>query len=480
MALLGLADRPRGRWTTGLRCGLLQRRPKGTLRPIAKQRPTMPAAAADSLLYRDLFGDPDTARLFTDSAELRAMLLVEGALARVQGDLGLIPKDAAAAIDRASQEVQIDPAALAAETAVNGVPVIAMLAAFRKSMAAPSHAQFVHWGATSQDIIDTALALRLRRLTGLWDTRLAQLLAALGGLAAAHADLPMAARTYGQIATPTTFGAVVASWGRPLLRHRARLAEVADGMAVVSLGGAAGTLSAMGPEGPAVRAALAATLGLRDPGHSWHAERDGVGAFAAWMAGVVSSLARIGEDLIMMTQSGIGEVSIAGGGGSSTMPQKHNPVGASVLVALARQVVPLAAAVQGAGLHRQQRDGTAWFTEWLCLPQLCLSTGRALTLAVELAGRITPNPAAMASGMEDGNGLIHAEAYSFALARQMPRSEAQSRIKDLCKEVIATGQRLSDLISRDFPGLDPNAAQGLGTAPQDARDFAMQCRLGVA
>lgn len=287
----------------------------------------MPAAPADSALYRGLFSDDETAALFTDSAEIRAMLLVEGALARVQGALGLIPAPAAAFIDRASREVQIDPAALAAETAVNGVPVPALVAAFRKAMQAPDHAQYLHWGATSQDIMDTALALRLRRVLALWDARLGALAAALGQLAQDHADLAMAARSYGQIATPTSFGAVVAGWGRPILRHRARLAELAPSLAVVSLGGAAGTLAAMGPQGGAVRAGLAQALGLADPGHSWHAERDRIGALAGWMAGLTASLGKMAEDLILLSQSAMAEVRIAGAGGSSTMPQKENPVG---------------------------------------------------------------------------------------------------------------------------------------------------------
>ncbi|WP_151719525.1 3-carboxy-cis,cis-muconate cycloisomerase [Gemmobacter serpentinus] len=432
----------------------------------------MPASAADSALYRRLFSDDETAALFTDSAEIRAMLLVEGALARVQGEIGLIPAEAAAFIDRSSREVQIDPSALALETATNGVPVPALVTAFRKAMEAPDQAQYLHWGATSQDIMDTALALRLRRVTALWEARLVALLQALGRLAADHAELPMAARTYGQAATPTSFGAVVAGWGQPLLRHRARLAELAPGLATVSLGGAAGTLAAMGPEGPAVRAALAKALDLADPGQSWHSERDRIAGFAAWMAGLCGSLGKIGEDLILMAQSGIGEVAIAGAGGSSTMPQKQNPVGPSVLVALAHQTAGLSAMMQGAMLHRQQRDGAAWFTEWLTLPQLCISTGRALALALDLAGRIAPVPQAMAHGLKDGYGLIHAEALSFALARHLPRPEAQARIKALCSEAAATQTPLPVLFARDFPDLDANGTASLGTAPADARAFA--------
>ena len=437
-----------------------------------RQRPAMPASPADSALYRGLFSDDETAALFTDSAEIRAMLLVEGALARVQGQLGLIPETAGAFIDRAAREVQIDPAALAAETATNGVPVPALVAAFRKAMRAPDHAQYLHWGATSQDIMDTGLALRLRRVVAIWDERLGGLARALGHLARKHADLPMVARTYGQAATPTSFGAAVACWGHPILRHRARLGPVGADLATLSLGGAAGTLSAMGPQGPAVRAALSRALDLTDPGHSWHAERDRIGSFAAWTAGLTASLGKMGEDLILMAQSGIDEVRISGAGGSSTMPHKQNPVGPSVLIALARQVGALAATVQGAGVHRQQRDGAAWFVEWLALPQICISTGRALALAVDLAGRITPVAEAMARGLDEGHGVLYAEAYTFALASHIPRPEAQTRIKALCAEAQKDGIPLSTLVARDFPKLDLVAVHGLGSAPSEARAFA--------
>jgi 3-carboxy-cis,cis-muconate cycloisomerase len=430
----------------------------------------MPASLAASALYGALFNDPETAALFTDSAEIRAMMLVEGALARVQGDLGMIPAEAAAFLHRASFDVQIDPAGLAAGTALNGVPVPALVSAFRKAAQAPSHTDWLHWGATSQDIMDTGLALRLKRLTDLWDTRLTGLTKALGGLAETHADLPMAARTYGQSATPTSFGAVVASWGHPVLRHHARLQALVPDLARVSLSGAAGTLSAMGEQGPDVRAGLAVALGLTDPGQSWHSERDVMAAFAAWMAGLTASLGKMGEDLILMTQSGIGEVSLAGAGGSSTMPQKQNPVGPSVLVALARQAIGLSATLQGAVLHRQQRDGAAWFTEWLVLPQLCISTGRALTLARDLIPAITVDPAAMAAGLSEGGALIRAEALTFALAARMPRPDAAAAVTALVARVRAGQGDLISLAVAAWPDL--TVPDGLGTAPAEARAFA--------
>ena len=213
----------------------------------------MPATPLDSAIYRDLLGDGEIAGLFTDNAELRAMLLVEGALAEAQAAQGLIPAESAEVIARAAREVQLDPAALAAATGRNAVPVPALVAAFRDALAAPEHAQYIHWGATSQDIMDTGLALRLRRVLEILEGRRAATLAALAGLAERHAELPMAARTYGQAATPTSFGAVVAGWGRPLIALRERGDALRPRLLQVSLGGAAGTLAAMGPEGPAVQ-----------------------------------------------------------------------------------------------------------------------------------------------------------------------------------------------------------------------------------
>lgn len=438
----------------------------------------MPASPADSAIYRSLFSDEDMLRLFSDSAELRAMLIVEAALAKVQGALGLIPPDAAAFIARAAHEVQLDPAGLAAETAVNGVPVPAFLAAFRKAAEAPEMMQYLHWGATSQDIMDTALALRLRRVLELWQERLDAVVQRLAGLARAHADLPMAGRTFGQAATPTSFGAVVAAWGWPLADWREGLGPVRAAVLNVSLSGAAGTLSAMGEAGPEVRARLAEALGLADPGRSWHSDRSGMARLAGFAAGLAGSLGKMGEDLILLAQSGLAEVSTGGGGSSSTMPQKRNPVAASVLVALSRQVIGLAATMQGAGLHRQQRDGAAWFTEWLTLPQMCISTGKMLAVAEGLLAGLAPDGAAMRVQLDGGLGLIHAEALSFALAAHLPRPEAQAEVKALCKAATETQRPLAALVAERFP--DGNwdevfGAGGLGQAPAEARAFAARC-----
>ncbi len=436
----------------------------------------MAASVYDSALYRDLFRDDDCAKLFSDTAEIRAMLIVEGALAKAQGSLGLIPETAAKAIHRASLEAQIDPVALAEETGRSAVPVPALVSAFRTEIGAPDHAQYVHWGATSQDIIDTGLILRLRQVIAIFEARLAAILSALGTLADTHADLPMAARTYGQIASPTSFGAVVASWGRPLLQLQVTLQPVKEALLSVSLSGAAGTLSAMGTDGAKVRAALAGELGLADPGASWHSERGRITGFTSWMTQTATSLAKMGEDLILLTQSGLQEVTLATAGGSSTMPQKQNPVQPTLLSAIGSQMIALSSAMDTAAIHRQQRDGAAWFIEWMTLPQMCLGLAKALAIAEDLAKGLTPRPDAMRAQIDDGLGLIYAEALSFDLAKSMPRPDAQAKIKALCKTALAENTPLADLAAREWPDKDLSGffdpASLLGTAPTEARAFA--------
>jgi len=440
----------------------------------------MPASPFDSALYRDLLHDAETARLLSDTAEVRAMLVVEGALAKAQARHGLIPETAAAAIHRDALSVPIDPAGLSDETGRSGVPVPALVAALRRAMQAPEHAQFLHHGATSQDIVDTGLVLRLRQMLTIWETRLDATLRALAHLAETHAETPMAGRTWGQIASPTTFGAAVAAWGTPLIRHLDRLHDLRPRLLVVSLSGAAGTASALGPDPAALRAELARSLNLDDPGASWHSSRDTIGELGNWIALTMGSLSKMARDIALMTASERAEITLATSGGSSTMPQKQNPVHPELLIALATYAAGLAQTLTLAQTHAQQRDGAPWFTEWLALPPLCMAMGRATALAQSLAETVQPNPEAMLAHIDPGTGLIYAEALSFALARQMPRPEAQATLKRLCQETAATGTALPALLQRDHPGPDWHAlctpAGQWGTAPQDAHSFAANVR----
>lgn len=437
----------------------------------------MSASPFDSLIHARLFGDAEMGRLFSDTAEIRAMMLVLGALAKVQGQTGVIPEVSGAFLHRATMEIQIDPAGLAQSVGENGVSVPGLVAAMRKALEAPEHAAYLHWGATSQDIQDSALMLRLRQALGLIEGRLAAALGALADLAEAEAETPMAARTYGQIAVPSSFGAMVAVWGWPaivalegLRALRARLA--------VSLSGAGGTATMLGPDPALIRARLAAALSLADPGRSWHAERSLITALAHACQAVTVAAAKLGEDLLILTRSDVGEVKLAGGGASSTMPQKENPVAPSVLVALARFGAAQAATLS-APAHREARDGAAWFTEWLMLPGLVLAAGKSAAVLAELAGQITPDRSAMAVRLADPLGLIHAESLSFALAAIMPRPEAQAEVKRLAQDAKAQGTPLPDLVKAAHPALAMPPLTGtatLGTAPREARDFAKAAR----
>lgn len=435
----------------------------------------MTGSVFDSALMGRLFPTGEVGRLFTDTAEIRAMLLVEGALAKAQGARGVIPETAAAVIHRAAMEIQIDPGALAEATGTNGVSVPALVTAFRAEIGAPEARVFVHWGATSQDIADTALMLRLRQALSLIAADVTSVVKALGALASAHAETPMAARTYGQHATPTSFGAVVAAWGMPLLGLLGELPALRDACLMVSLSGAAGTGSALGDEGPAVRADMAGALGLKDPGRGWHTDRTPILRIADWLTRLSLALGKMGEDLILHAQSDLAEVRLGGAGGSSTMPQKQNPVGPSVLVALARQATALHVALQSAGMQRFQRDGAAWFTEWMSLPQLVLGTASSAQTALRLATTTTPDAPAMARVFDGAGEMMMAEALSFALAETMPRPEAQAAVKALCRAATDRGEPLSRIVAEAHPDLsgdlfDPRTQ--MGQAPAEARAFA--------
>ena len=434
----------------------------------------MAASVFDSPLFAKLFPTGEMGRLFTDTAALRAMLLVEGALAKVQGKLGVIPEDSGAAIHRASLEIAIDPGAIATSTGQNGVPVPGLVDAFRKEMEAPEHSAYVHWGATSQDIIDTALMLRLRQALLLAEADIKTILKALAEHAAKYADQPMPARTYSQHATPTSWGAVVAAWGMPLLDALNELEQLRASSIWVSLSGAAGTSSALGTQANQTRADLAAALGLNNPMRSWHTDRTPILRIADWMSRVTTILGAMGQSLIGLSASGIQEVSLGGSGASSTMPQKQNPVAPSAIVALSSQVAGLRSCLHTAATHQHQRDGAAWFTEWMVLPQIMLSGAAALEHAKTLAAQVTPQTQQMETAI-GGHGLIHAEALSFALAEIMPRPDAQAMTKNLCRDTISADSDLPTVALAAYPALDPatfHPSDQMGQAPEQARAFA--------
>jgi len=440
----------------------------------------MTTSPFDSTLYRDLLHDDEIGRLFSDGAELDAMIRVEAALAKVQGSLGVIPDASSMQIAQALRDLHLEPADLATGTRDAGIPVPALVAALRGAIAAPEHSQYLHWGATSQDIMDTGLVLRLRGVCDIIDARLRLLLSALADLAVTHAELPLAARTRRQPATPTSFGAVLAAWGAPLLAQLEALAQIRLRLLKVSLAGAAGNSNALGEKAAEQRATLAAELEIGDSELPWHSDRSALVEFASVLTRINGALAKLGEDCILGAQAEVGELALAAGGGSSTMPQKQNPVQAEALLSLFQLAAALDGAMTQALLHRQQRDGAAWMLEWHALPQICMACGRALQLSISMVTQLQPLAERMRANLEGRHGLIYAEAISFCLAEHMPRADAQARVKQLCVDAVQQETGLSELVEREFPDIDWGGVTEplalLGDAPAQARIFAERVR----
>ena len=405
------------------------------------------------------------------TAEIAAMVAFEVALAKAQAAHGVIPVPSADAIAAAlGVGPVVAPSDLTDATRSAGVPVPGLVKRLRAHVGEP-HGSFVHWGATSQDVIDTGWILRLRECLDLMQAWLSDLVDVLGEQALAHADQPMAGRTRSQVATPVTFGLRIAGWRAPLARCLDRLADLRPRVLMLQLGGAAGTLSVLGAQGPAVAETMAQDLRLECPTKPWHAERDGIVELANWLSMVSGLLGRIGGDLILMGRSEAGEAFAGTGGGSSTMPQKSNPVLAESLVTLARFSAAQAGLAQQALMHHEERDGTAWSGEWLVLPPMLTATGAGLANALDLARTLRVVPDRMASAMQIGGGAIHAEGLAFALAGQMALGEAQALVKEAAQTMGPEGliARVGALCAMRGFDMPPTGDDALALAAQMVR-----------
>lgn len=342
----------------------------------------MTVSALDSPLLSPLLGDGEIATYFSVEADMRAMLAFESALTRAQASLGLVPAQAAADIAKACDEFSPDVGDLAKGAAQDGVVVPALVRRLRAKVGAP-HEVHVHRGATSQDVIDTSLVLRLKPVLALLETRLSRLIETLSVLEASQGAIPLMGRTRMQRALPIHAADKLRNWRRPLERHVARLAEFRPRLLVVQFGGAVGVRGDLDGKGEAVALALARLLQL-DAGPCWHVERDALAELASWSSLVTGSLGKIGADVALMAQNEVGEVKLAEGGGSSAMPHKSNPVRAETLVALARFNAALLSAQHQALVHENERSGAAWTLEWLTLPQMIVAAAAALRHAEAL------------------------------------------------------------------------------------------------
>jgi 3-carboxy-cis,cis-muconate cycloisomerase len=344
----------------------------------------MTVSPFDHPLLSALLGDEEAARHFSVEAEIDAMLVFERAVAQAEAENGIITREAAAAIVATLATFRPDTALLRAGVAKDGVIVPELVRQIRAAVGEP-HGQKVHFGATSQDVIDTGLVLRLKSVVEHLDLLLTETVMRLVSLER-FGGRALTGMTRMQKAIPIKVADRVTAWRAPLQRHRERLSEQSRRLLVVQFGGAAGTLEKLGDKGPAVRAALAARLALGDA-PQWQNQRDALADFAGLMSLVSGSLGKFGQDIALMAQGGT-EIELSGGGGSSAMPHKQNPVKAEALVALARFNATQLAAMHHALVHEQERSGAAWTLEWLLLPQMVVATAASLRLAAELAAQV--------------------------------------------------------------------------------------------
>jgi 3-carboxy-cis,cis-muconate cycloisomerase len=429
-----------------------------------------------SELLDPLFGDPDVDATFTSAATTRVMLDVLAALVHAEAAAGLVPADAVSVIRAAARVDRIDLAALAAGARASGNLAIPLIEQLTAAVATrnPEAAPFVHLGATSQDVIDTACVLQVRTAGAVIVARTERAAQTALALAERFAEAPIAGRTWLQQATPTSFGLKLAMTGDALRRCGHRVDEAIARAAVVQLGGAVGSLSAFGDRGHDVAVALGEALGLAVPPVPWHAHRDRLADVAAALGILAGTLGKIGRDVGLLAQTEVGEAHESSPGGSSAMPQKQNPVRSAVAIAAALRAPGLVATMLAALPQEHERGLGGWPAEWETLPALVRLVGGAARAIDELVAGLVVDPARMEANLDGSGGLIYAEAIALALAPAIGRPKAKELVRRACEASRATGRPLRDVIA-----LDPIAAPLLPDAVL-ARLFDPRHSLGLA
>jgi 3-carboxy-cis,cis-muconate cycloisomerase len=414
----------------------------------------MAIGALDSAIFADMFGTAAMREVFADDALLMRCLEVEGALARVQGRLGIIPAEAAEAITHAAKSLTsgraaLDPVRLKQETETVGYPILPLV----RQMAelAGNAGRYLHWGATTQDIMDTAAVLQIRAGLGLIEEDLTAARSHLAELARKYRETPMAGRTHLQHALPVTFGYKAAVWLYALDRHAERLHELRPRVLLVQFGGAAGTLASLGDGADALetRAELARELGLGDPPITWHVVRDGIAETVQTLALLCGSLGKIAYDVMLMSATEFGEVAepfVEGRGSSSTMPQKRNPISCELILAAAKVVRQQAGLVLDAVVTDFERATGPWHVEWVALPEAFSYAAGALNQARFMLGGLIVDNDRMAKNLAMTHGLIVAEAVMMGLAPHTGRNEAHDLVYDACRVAIETDRPLFDVL----------------------------------
>jgi 3-carboxy-cis,cis-muconate cycloisomerase len=392
--------------------------------------------------------------LFTERARVQGMLDFEAALARAESRLGVIPKSAAAPIASKCRAGLIDMPSLASAAARAGnlaIPLVKQLGEM-VAMDDAGAARFVHWGATSQDAIDTGFVLQLRRALEKIHAELDRLADSLARIAKKHRATPVAARTWMQQALPTTFGFIVAGWLDAVLRGQERLRQAGKSGIVLQFGGAAGTLAALDERGNDVARALGKELNLPVPEVSWHSHRDRIAEVATALGICTGTLGKIARDISLHTQTEIAEIFEPGGegrGGSSTLPHKRNPVTCAVVLAAAIRVPGLVSTILSAMVQEEQRGLGGWHAEWETMPELIGIAGGALHHLADTIDGLEIDKAKMRENLEITHGLIYSEAVQMALAGVMGRGAAHEHVQAAGKVAAEERRHLREVIQGD-------------------------------
>jgi 3-carboxy-cis,cis-muconate cycloisomerase len=407
-----------------------------------------------SLLLAPMLSSAAMRAICDDATYLQHMLGFEAALARAEAATGVIPARAADPIAKACKAGSFDLDALAEAATRSGnlaIPLVKALTA-HIAKADPDAARYVHWGATSQDVIDTATMLGLRAAIDALLSDTDRAIAGFAKLAAKHRDTAMVARTWLQHALPMPFGLKLAEYAAALHRSRARLQRLRSEGLALQFGGAAGTLAALGDKGLLVAEKLAQELELPLPDAPWHTHRDRIAEAASVFAILAGTCGKIARDLQLMMQTDVAEAfepSGEGRGGSSTMPHKRNPVAAATALAAATMAPGLAATIFAAQVQDHERSAGPWHAEWPTLPMLLLVTSGALAATVDIAEGLEVDAARMRINLEASHGLIMAEAVTMALAETIGKSEAHHLIETASKKAVADNKHLRDILAKD-------------------------------
>jgi 3-carboxy-cis,cis-muconate cycloisomerase len=405
-------------------------------------------------LLDELFRYAKVEEVLSERACLQGMLDFEAALARAEAAAGVIPSSAAAAIAACCKAELFDAEAIATGAKLAGnlaTPLVKQLTQ-QVVQGDKDAARYVHWGATSQDAIDTGRILQLKPALKFFAEDLQTLSETLAELATKHKSTIVAGRTWMQQALPTTFGAIVAGWLGAVHRDQARLRETEQRALALQFGGAVGTLAALGLKGEEVARLLARELGLALPEMPWHAERDRYAEIATTLGLCMSTLGKIARDISLQTQTEVAEVFEPGGegrGGSSTMPHKRNPVTCAVVLAAATRVPGLVSTMLSAMIQEQQRGLGGWHAEWETLPEIVSLTAGALHNLAEMMPHLEVDTAKMRENLEVTRGLIYAEAVSMALAPKMGKTSAHQTVEAACRRAQSEKRHLLEVLLQD-------------------------------